>query len=680
MTSASPDARIPGGEGWAGVIAWSVALVIGQGSFLQLVDAGPSVGYQHLGSPGQLIDTKPLLLGLYVAYAAVVAGGIGLWARRRRWDAGSFPRRLVVVLLAVFGASSVLSASPAKYLLESAALFAVQLVALANVLLIAATLPGPSATRLGTASARWLGDPSTDSVTPDSWRWALGPAAFVLVVSLLLAVTAYQGRPHIPDEVAFYMQAKYFAHGLLWMPAPAVPAGFDVDLMTIDSTRWFSAMPPGWPAMLAAGMAIGAPWAINPILGAVNILLTYATLQRVMPQRTARIATLLLALSPWHGFLAMSYMSHAFSLTLALIAGLAMAHVWRGGSPWWCLIGGGAIGLASVNRPLEGVALAFVFGVITLVLLVRRRRIAPVLLLGLGTLMAGALGLAYNAAVTGRPLTFPVEEYFRRVYGPGRYEIGFGPTRGLGWPGLDPLPGHGAADVVINALLNLFQVNTELFGWACGSLGLVVLALVQRRVRGIDLFMWLSILVVVGLHSLFWFSGGPDFGARYWFLVIVPCTALAASGIRSIEGTDPRRQGRVLAAVGALSFSTLAVFYPWRATDKYDHYRGMSGDGGAVLANAPQAAGGLILVSGNRFPDFASMAAYNPVDVNERVGTIIAWDRDAGTRAALLAAYRGRPVWRLVAPREPRGAWLLQGPFSADSTAPLPPFPTGPSE
>ena len=74
------------------------------------------------------------------------------------------------------------------------------------------------------------------------------------------------------------------------------------------------------------------------------------------------------------------------------------------------------------------------------------------------------------------------------------------------------------------------------------------------------------------------------------------------------------------------------------------------------------------------------MAAYNPVDVNERVGTIIAWDRDAGTRAALLAAYRGRPVWRLVAPRESRGAWLLQGPFGADSTASLPGVPTGPSE
>ena len=74
------DPRVPVDERWASVIAWSVALVIGQGSFLQLVDAGPSVGYQHLGNPGALLDTKPLLLALYGAYAAVVAVGMGLRA------------------------------------------------------------------------------------------------------------------------------------------------------------------------------------------------------------------------------------------------------------------------------------------------------------------------------------------------------------------------------------------------------------------------------------------------------------------------------------------------------------------------------------------------------------------------------------------------------------------------
>ena len=661
------------------VIGWSAALLVGQGLFLQLVNAGPSVGYQHLPNVRHLLDTQPLRLGLYAAYVAVVAMGAGRCLRRSRAHPVSLPRGLALVLIAVFGSSAALSASPWTYLLESTSLLVVELVALANVLLIAVTIPRPIATRLGAASARWLGDPSPERSAQGSWRWAVGPAAVVAVVSLLLALTVYQGRPHIPDEVAFYLQAKYFAHGLLWMPAPAVPTGFDVDLMTIDGARWFSAMPPGWPAVLAIGMALGIPWAVNPLFGALNIVLAYATLRLIVPQRTARLATLLLALSPWHGFLAMSYMSHTFSLTLALAAGLAMAHVWRGGSPWWCLVGGGAIGLASVNRPLEGVALALVFGAVALLFLLQRRQLLPGVLLAIGTLLTGALGLGYNAALTGHPLTFPVEEYFRRVYGVGRYEIGFGPTRGLGWPGLDPIPGHGVVDVLINAQLNLFQVNTELFGWACGSLGVVVLILVQGRVRGVERFMLLSILVVVGLHSFFWFSGGPDYGARYWSLIIVPCAVLAACAIRTIEGADVTRSGRVLAAVGALSISTLATFYPWRAVDKYDHYRGMSADGGALLANTPAAQGGLILVSGRRFPDFASMASYNPVDVGVGPGTILAWDRDAATRTALLATHRARPVWRLVAPQDANGAWSLRGPFRADSTASWLPFPEGPT-
>ena len=678
MTPAGVPAPVQPGERWRSVLAWALALVLGQLTFLQLVEAGPAVGYQHLGSLGTLISTKPLLLGSYAGYAmAVLLGG---WAMRGHWAAWAFPRRLALVLVVVFGSSSVLSASPVDYLVESALLFAVQLIAAVNLGLIAVMLPQSTAQRLGEASARWLGSDSSDGVARDGWAWAIGPAVVVLIVSALLAMTVYQRRPHIPDEVAFFLQAKYFAKGLLWMPAPAVPSGFGVDLMTIDGTRWFSAMPPGWPAVLAIGMAAGGPWLVNPILGAVNIVLAYAALRLILPQRTARIATLLLAVSPWHLFLAMSYMSHTFSLTLALVASLAVARAWRGGSAWWCLLGGGAIGFASVNRPLEGVALAMIFGAVTLGMLVGHRRLGPSLLLGLGTLLAGATGLAYNAAMTGHALTFPVEEYFRQVYGVGRYEIGFGPTRGLGWPGLDPLPGHGAPDVLINGLLNLFQVNTELFGWACGSIGLVVLALAWRRPRGVELLMLLSILVVIGLHSLFWFSGGPDFGARYWFLIIVPCVALAASGLRWLEGEEASRQGRAIAIVGILCIGSLGAFSPWRALDKYHRYRGMSSDGAAALAKSPEAAGGLILVAGRRFPEFASMASYNPVDVRVRTGTILAWDRDAATRAALMAAYAGRPVWRLLAPQAPGGAWSLDGPLGPDSALESPHSPERPTK
>ena len=65
----------------------------------------------------------------------------------------------------------------------------------------------------------------------------------------------------------------------------------------------------------------------------------------------------------------------------------------------------------------------------------------------------------------GSALVFPAERYFDRTYGPGRYEIGFGPEKGLGWSGLDPYPGHGAIDVVVNSVLNGFMINVDLFGW-----------------------------------------------------------------------------------------------------------------------------------------------------------------------------------------------------------------------
>ena len=36
----------------------------------------------------------------------------------------------------------------------------------------------------------------------------------------------------------------------------------------------------------------------------------------------------------------------------------------------------------------------------------------------------------------------------------GTNDLGFGANRGLGWSGLDPFPGHGVLDVIVNAALN----------------------------------------------------------------------------------------------------------------------------------------------------------------------------------------------------------------------------------
>ena len=244
--------------------------------------------------------------------------------------------------------------------------------------------------------------------------------------------------------------------------------------------------------------------------------------------------------------------------------------------------------------------MAAVIGLPLVVLAFRARRPWPLIGLGTGTLITGLLGLAYNRVITGSALVFPAERYFDRTYGPGRYEIGFGPEKGLGWSGLDPYPGHGAIDVVVNSVLNGFMINVDLFGWWTGSIALVVFGAVVAR-SSVERGMIAAVVVIVVLHAFFWFSGGPDFGARYWYLAIVPIVVLCARGLVHLDASAAkgRPQARLVAVLlGLVAFTT---FVPWRAVDKYRGYRGMTPPPSAWSSD-PRFTGALVLVSGERAP------------------------------------------------------------------------------
>jgi hypothetical protein len=318
-------------------------------------------------------------------------------------------------------------------------------------------------------------------------------------------------------------------------------------------------------------------------------------------------------------------------------------------------------------RPLEGVAVGIVIGALALTLKGRRFRFGPFASLAAGAALAGTLGLWYNRAITGHALTFPVMDYFDRYYAPGVNALGFGPDRGLPW-GLDAFPGHGWRDVLANSVLNATAVNVELFGWCVGSLLAVGLGIATVW-KEANARIWIAaIAVVVGAHAFYWFSGGPDFGARYWFLLIVPSVALAARGLRALDAAA----GRPAATFGALLLgaAALVTFVPWRAVDKYRHYRGMRPDVRS-LARSEGFGRALVLVRGRRFPDYAGAAAYNPARL-DAPRPMYVWDRDAATRRAVVEAFPTRPVWLLDGPSVTGSGYrVVGGPFTGPARAAL---------
>jgi hypothetical protein len=667
-------------------------LVAGQGASLSLIAAGNLVGYQHLWfvSGGRASWVAIAVVTLQAVF--VVRALAPRWPAVMAWIRNRLGGRIAVaLLLALLLSAATVWRDPRLYALELLAAFVIQLIALGNAVVLGwAFADHLSHARVGRFDAS--DQPDEGDVPPRFLEpFAVGAALWVTALAAVLAVASYQRHPHVPDELVYLLQARYLAEGVLTLPVPPAPLAFNIDLMHYEATRWYSPVPPGWPFMLAIGAWAGVPWLVNPVLGGLNVLLAHAVLVAMHDRRTARLATLMLAVSPWFVFMAMNFMTHQSTLFFALLGALSVARLRaarmsgheHSARTLLTVFGGGlAIGGASLVRPLEGLATALLLGVWSLpprwweaLRPGRLRQLVPSIALALGTIASGLLVRPYNAFLTGDPSYFPIMAYIDKYYAPGSNDLGFGSNRGLGWPGLDPFPGHGAIDVVVNANLNITAINPELLGWATGSLLPIVLLVGLRRMRRTDWWHVAVVLTIIGIHSFYWFSGGPDFGARYWFLIVVSCALLAARGVEEVaasldegSGTDaayaPRARPALYSAF-ALSAAALLTFFPWRAVDKYHHYRNMRPEV-PRLAQAHGFGRSLVFVRGRRHPDYASAAAYNPLDLTADV-PLYAWDVSPEAREQALRVYADRPVWILDGPtRTGNGYRVVAGPLSAE--------------
>jgi hypothetical protein len=665
--------------GWAitgrykGFAFWFALALTGQAVALQLIQAGPYVRYQHYKTIDRVLrDTHPVILALLIVQIVSVAGGLaGRWPTIRDWISRHFRVwQLFGIGLVCFLSSAAASFRISKYITELVFATFVQAVNLGNIVLMVWALPAEVLISWKQRLDRFFSQ-SGNRNSKKSGRidhFALLAAGWVIVLSSVLCLLSYQRFPHIPDEVMYLYQARYLANGSLTVPAPAVPEAFSLYMIPIESHRWYSIFPPGWPLILALGVLLGVPWLVNPVLAGLNILLCYVLVQGIADRWKARVVAFLLCVSPWYIFMGMNFMSHTFTLTCALIATLGIVKARRSGKAIWGWLGGAATGMVSLIRPLDGVIVAGLLGLWAMGFGGRRLKFYSIIAFVVGAVVIGATIFAYNKQVTGDPTTFPLTAYYEKYFGHKSNAIGFGPERGLGWA-IDAYPGHNPIEALINANLNTFSVNIELFGWSTGSLLLIALLLFSRNKQRGDYLMFVIIFVIAATYSLYWFSGGPDFGARYWYLMIIPLMGLTVSGIQMLQenfkvgASDVHFDSpRVVVAFLSLSLMALLNFFPWRATDKYYHYRGRRPDI-ASLAKEYHFGRSLVLVQGDD-SDYLSAWIYNPLDLSADV-PVYAWNRDSETEAKLLAVYSDRPVWTVNGPSITHGPFkVIDGPLS----------------
>jgi hypothetical protein len=654
---------------------WIALGLVGQAASLQLIDAGTAIHWQHFKTFSQMVapdDLPALLIILGQTFIVLLGmrrriGKLFFWLREhfKLWQ-------LIAIALVFLLPSAAAERDIPAYISSLVFAMFVEIVNLGNIILIAWSIPQETLTSLHQKLEnvfRWF---TSDIKIVRIDRFALLGALWVTLFSAILGYFSYQWHPHITDEVEYVLQARFLADGAITLPAPPVPDGFEIYLMEVKGNQWWPSTPPGWPAVLAIGYLLGVPGLVNPALAGINILLIYLLLQELYDRRSARMAVFLLCVSPWYVFMGMNFMTHMVTLTLILIAALAVIQARKNGKAWWGLIAGAAVGAGTLVRPLDGLIVAICIGLWVIGIGGKRLNFASIATFALGAIIIGGLNLPYNKLLTGSLFTFPVNSYLDGHFGPGRNALGFGPNRGYGWP-IQPFQGHSPLGAMINSNLNTFSIDIELFGWGLGSLLLAAVIIFSGSLILSDYLMLFLIFANYTPYFFYYFSGGPDFGARYWFIMLLPLVALSVRGIQYLqrkleEGAVkiPFIGDRLLAAVVILSALTLVNYFPWRAIDKYFRYWGMRPDV-VNLANEYHFGKSLVLIRGNvSHPDYASAAIYNPLKWNADA-PIYAWDRNQQVETQLLNAFPNRPIWIVDAPAlTQNGYQVVAGPLSAD--------------
>jgi hypothetical protein len=374
-----------------------------------------------------------------------------------------------------------------------------------------------------------------------------GAGGFAFLAASLISWLVFRHGPCVHDTFAQLFQARLFAQGKLYAQSPPVPQFFDL-VHCISDGRWYAIFPPGHPLMLALGVLVGAPWLINPLLGALTVVVIYYLGKEVYDERTARLATLLAALSPFLIFMSSEFMSHATSLFFTCLFLLFYARAFRRPSVESCklqvesselvtcnleletrhsllyaLLAGLSLGVVALTRPFTGLLIGIPFALHLSYRMLRTPatglRLAVAMLAGLSV----GLGLyfAFNYLTNGSPW---VSGYMVK-YGPG---VGLGIGRSAWGEALTLIA------AIFNTNLDLNALHQYLLEWPIPGLVFVALFFVARPRRVWDWLLLSLPVMLVGGYFFYWWHSRILFGPRWEYEAFGVLILLTASGLRAL--------------------------------------------------------------------------------------------------------------------------------------------------
>jgi hypothetical protein len=235
-------------------------------------------------------------------------------------------------------------------------------------------------------------------------------AALIIVSFIWLSALHWAVRGHyaiINDEVLYLLQSQMVVTpGFTRHLDPWMSPFFAMSATYIRNGGINAQYTPGWPILLAAFHRVGLRWFAPVCMGVVAVIFTYLLGERLHSPRVGLVAGILLATNFLFVFLSVTYMSHAASIALCVMAAWLLIKAEESGSRdrflLW-ILAGLTFGMVVMIRPLTGVAVSFSLWLWILVRgrMAKRDYVRMTIALALAAAVPLGFLLYYNRVTTG---------------------------------------------------------------------------------------------------------------------------------------------------------------------------------------------------------------------------------------------------------------------------------------
>ena len=402
------------------------------------------------------------------------------------------------------------------------------------------------------------------------------PARFGLLLFIvgttfyaLVSWCVFGALPVLDDDACALMQARVFLSGRVTLPLPDLPECYWLRFW-LDNQNGLPHLcalyPPGHPALLALGLAFGAPWLVMPVFGGLLSVLVVSVGRLLFDEESARLAGLLCVFSPMVCELSATHLAHAPTACGLLLAARGVLRCLE--KPSWADGASAGLGIAlSFQCRAADAAVAGAMLAVPVLASPRRAWRAR------GPLALAALILALGVA--GQAWYWSRTTLDWRTPG---HVLGLGARGRLGFVG-----DYAPATALRRLLVRIGEFNGRLLGWPVPAFLPALVPLVSREWRARALWLWSVPAALLAFLFFFWGWEQSYLPASYAFAAAPALLLLSAAGISLAARRLSVPAVRLLPPV---VLPALLLFLPVHLRSFDDHFFSMEKSLPAIVGKA----------------------------------------------------------------------------------------------